>query len=237
MQGESEDDFDQRMYTYQYRLRDRYGVDIVSLAVLADTSPSFRPDRYDYARWGCEVHYLFPMSKLIDWEDNWTSLEHSNNVFALVVMAQIKAKRLKNSAKRKDAKIGIIRLMYERGYTKQQIQELFTIIDWMIQIPSFLNEEFLSAIYAIEEEKKMPYINTAEQVGIEKGRLVGHQEGRKEGRQEGEAIALRKLIKMKFGDVPEWAEIQIANANLIELDQWIEGILKVDSLEKLFGKH
>lgn len=83
----------------------------------------------------------------------------------------------------------------------------------------------------------MPYINTAEQVGIEKGRLVGHQEGRKEGRQEGEAIALRKLIKMKFGDVPEWAEIQIANANLIELDQWIEGILTADSLEKLFGKH
>ena len=37
MQGEPEDAFGQRMYTYQYRLRDRYGVDVVSLAVLADT--------------------------------------------------------------------------------------------------------------------------------------------------------------------------------------------------------
>ncbi|MCG5516509.1 MULTISPECIES: hypothetical protein [unclassified Ectothiorhodospira] len=39
VQGEPEDGFAQRMYTYQYRLRDRYGVDVVSLAVLADTSP------------------------------------------------------------------------------------------------------------------------------------------------------------------------------------------------------
>lgn len=234
VQGESEDAFDQRMYTYQYRLRDRYGVDIVSLAVLADTSPSFRPNRFAYARWGCGVDYIFPMSKLIDWEDNWIELEQSNNVFALVVMAQIKAKRLKNSAKRKDAKIGIIRLMYERGYTKAKIQELFTIIDWMIQIPSVLNAEFLCAIYAIEEEKKMPYINTAERVGIEKGRLAGLQEGRQEGRQEGEAIALRKQIRMKFGHIPDWAEKKIASADISELDQWIEKILTAETLEALF---
>jgi len=237
VQGESKEDFDQRMYTYQYRLRDRYGVDIVSLAVLADTIPNFRPNRYDYARWGCEVHYLFPMCKLIDWEDNWTELEQSNNVFALVVMAQIKAKRLKNSAKRKDAKIGIIRLMYERGYSKQQIQELFNIIDWMIQIPSFLNEAFLEALYAIEEEKKMPYINTAERVGIEKGRLTGRQEGLEEGRQEGEAIALRKQIKMKFGQIPDWVEKQITHATIVELDQWIEKILTADTIESLFDRH
>ena len=43
VQGEPEDGFAQRMYTYQYRLRDRYGVDVVSLAVLADTTPGFRP--------------------------------------------------------------------------------------------------------------------------------------------------------------------------------------------------
>ncbi|MCL1477826.1 MAG: hypothetical protein MH219_09940 [Marinobacter sp.] len=28
VQGEPEDDFAERMYTYQYRLRDRYGVDV-----------------------------------------------------------------------------------------------------------------------------------------------------------------------------------------------------------------
>jgi hypothetical protein len=37
------------------------------------------------------------------------------------------------------AKEAIIRLMYERGYSKQQILELFNVIDWMIQLPGTLN--------------------------------------------------------------------------------------------------
>ena len=233
VQGEPEDAFDQRMYTYQYRLRDRYGVDVVSLAVLADTSPSFRPDSFCYARWGCEVHYTFPMRKLIDFESNWDALEQTENVFALVVMAQLKAKRVKGGDARKDAKVGIIRMMYERGYSKEQIQELFNVIDWMIQLPSALNDDFLNAVYAIEEDKKMPYINTAERVGLEKGEQIGLQRGLQRGRQEGEAMALRKLIKMKFGDVPEWADEQLSNADIAKLDRWIEGILTAETLEAL----
>ena len=151
-------------------------------------------------------------------------------------MAQIKAKRIKEGSARKDAKIGIIRLMYERGYSKQQIQELFNVIDWMIQIPSALNEDFLNAIYAIEEDKKMPYINTAERVGLEKGRHEGEMIGIQKGRQEGEAIALKKLINMKFGSLPIWAETQITNADTSQLDIWIENILTAESLETLFGK-
>ena len=109
VQGEPEDAFDQRMYTYQYRLRDRYGVDVVSLAVLADTTQHFRPNCFQYTRWGCEINYTFPICKLIDFEPDWKALEQSDNVFALVVLAQIKAKRLKVGTARKDAKIGVRR--------------------------------------------------------------------------------------------------------------------------------
>lgn len=146
-------------------------------------------------------------------------------------------------------KIGIIRLMYERGYSKQQIQELFNVIDWMIQIPSDLNEDFLNAIYAIEEDKKMPYINTAEKVGLEKGELIGIQKGRQEGlqeglqegRQEGRQETLRttakSLFEIKFGELPEWATNQINKANANQLDTWIKNILTAESLETILGKH
>ena len=40
------------MFAYQYRLRDRYGMEVVSLAVLADTRKSFRPTTFHYERWG-----------------------------------------------------------------------------------------------------------------------------------------------------------------------------------------
>jgi predicted transposase/invertase (TIGR01784 family) len=177
VQGEPEEAFAERMYTYQYRLRDRYhGMDVVSLAVLADTRKSFRPTTFHYQRWGCELTFTFPTAKLIDWEDNWSKLETSDNVFALVVMAQIKAKRVKDGTTRKDVKVALTRLLFERGYSREQIVRLFNIIDWMIQLPEALEPEFVRAVHAIEEEKHMPYINTVERLAIEKVRQENLQE-------------------------------------------------------------
>lgn len=193
IQGEPEENFAERMFTYQYRLRDRYNIDVVSLAVLADTRKSFRPTTFYYQRWGCELSFTFPTAKLIDWEARWAELEASDNVFALVVMAQIQAKRVKENASRKDTKVALIRLLYERGYSREQVLRLFNIIDWMIQLPRNLDPEFAQAIYTIQEEKHMPYVNTIERLGIEKGRQEGLQEA--EYRVlENKRSAARKLI-------------------------------------------
>jgi predicted transposase YdaD len=146
---------------------------------------------------------------------------------------------------RKDAKVAIIRLMYERGYSKQQILELFNVIDWMIQLPSSLNEDFLNTIYAIEEDKNMPYINTAEQVGLEKGELIGIQKGEQIGIKKGEQIGILRnqretaltLLELKFGALPDWATEMIRQADATKLDAWTRGVLTAESLEALLGKH
>ncbi len=229
VQGEPEEYFAKRMFTYQYRLRDRYNMDVVSLAVLADTRKSFRPTTFQYERWGCELTFTFPMAKLIDWEDHWSQLEASNNVFALVVMAQIKAKRVKDNATRKDVKVALIRLLYERGYSREQVVRLFNIIDWMLQLPKELEPEFAQAVNAIQEEKHMPYVNTIERVEREK---AVH-----EGRHEGVEGTLRKQIALKFGVLPEWANNRLASATDDQLDNWVAQILTADSLEALLGKH
>lgn len=164
-------------------------------------------------------------------------------------MAQLKAKRVKDGVARKDAKVAIIRLMYERGYSKQQILELFNVIDWMIQLPSSLNEDFLNTIYAIEEDKNMPYINTAERVGLEKGRhegeLIGIQKGEQIGIKKGEQIGILRnqretaltLLELKFGALPDWATEMIRQADATKLDAWTRGVLTAESLEALLGKH
>ncbi|WP_373191374.1 hypothetical protein, partial [Halomonas sp.] len=225
VQGEPEEAFAERMYTYQYRLRDRYGVDVVSLAVLADTRDSFRPTTFRYQRWGCELTFTFPTAKLIDWEARWAELEASDNVFALVVMAQIHAKRLKDGATRKDVKVALIRLLYERGYSREQVVQLFIIIDWMLQLPVALEPEFVQAVYAIQEEKHMPYVNTIER--LEREKAV----------HEGVEGTLRKQIALKFGDLPEWADERLASANDAQLDEWVVQVLTADSLEALLGRH
>ncbi|MFC2993581.1 hypothetical protein [Halomonas tibetensis] len=106
------------------------------------------------------------------------------------------AKRLRDGASRKDTKVALIRLLFDRGYSREQILRLFTLIDWMIQLPKGLEREFLQAVYAIEEEKHMPYINTAERLGLEKGRQEGLQEGRQEGQLEANQETARNLIRL-----------------------------------------
>lgn len=221
VQGEPEADFAARMYTYHYRLLDRYGVDVVSLAVLADASPSFRPQRFQRGRWGCEVDFRFPVAKLLDLDARWAELEASDNVFALVVMAQLKAKLLDDGHELKRWKAHLTRLMYQRGYAKQQIIELFRLIDWMMRLPDALEREFLDEHYAFEEAQHMPYVTSAERFGIEKGR------------QEGELLLLTRQITLKFGELPAWARESLENATTDQLEAWAERILSADSLEAL----
>lgn len=85
-------------------------------------------------------------------------------------MAQIQAKRVQDSATCKDAKVALIMLLYERGYHREHILRRFNIIDWMIKLPKRRDPEFAQAAYARQEEKHMPYVNTIERLGIEKGR-------------------------------------------------------------------
>ncbi len=164
--------FARRMFTYWSRLTDRYQVDVVSLAVLADTNQSYRPSSFKFSRSGTQMDFTYPIAKLTDYESetNWTSLEANNNVFALLVMAQIKAKRLKGNNKNLfEFRLGLTRLLYQRGYSREQVIELFHFIGWMIRFPDALEQQLIEAVKLVEEEFKMPYINTVEQYGIKQG--------------------------------------------------------------------
>ena len=55
-----ESDFAKRMYVYNYRIFDRYDKEVVSLAVLADDDPTWRPSHYGYSRWGFRTSTDFP---------------------------------------------------------------------------------------------------------------------------------------------------------------------------------
>ncbi|WP_295408356.1 hypothetical protein [uncultured Thiocystis sp.] len=112
VQGAAQAGFAERMYVYHYRLFDRYRVDIVSRAVLADDTPGFRPRSDRRCRWGCHVFFRFPVQKLLDWHARWDALEASPNPFGVVVMAHLKAQESKDGASRKHWKWRLTRLLY-----------------------------------------------------------------------------------------------------------------------------
>ncbi len=59
-------DFAERMFVYFYRIRDRYNRRVVSLAVLGDDNPEWRPKAFEEDMFGCKVEFTYPMVKLND---------------------------------------------------------------------------------------------------------------------------------------------------------------------------
>ncbi|MFP4147836.1 MAG: hypothetical protein ACLFSI_09025 [Halorhodospira sp.] len=227
VQGERESGFAERMYTYHYRLYDRYRRGIVSAAVLADTSPSFRPDHYTYERLGCRLTFEYPVAKLLDWEDRWSELEADPNPFASVVLAQLVAKRVSDAHKRKVLKTELTRRLLDQGYSRDDTLQLLRLLDWFLQLPEGLEAEYHAELHELEEAYKMPYVTSFERAGIEKGR--------QEGRQEGEVELLLWQIREKFGsEAADRYRQQVEQADEAMIRTWSVRLLRAEAVEDVF---
>ena len=195
VQSQEESDFAERMFTYHYRIYDRYKRSVASLAVLGDERKNWRPDRFGYQLFGCKIGFRFPVVKLLDYQQQWSALQSSRNPFATVVMAHLKAIETRdNRIRRKEWKLALTRQLYEQGYDREDIINLFQFVDWIMSLPAELDQQFWQEVIHLEEERRMPYITSVERFGIEKG----IQQSRQEMRQ----ILLESIelgLELKFG--------------------------------------
>jgi hypothetical protein len=65
--------------------------------------------------------------------------------------------------------------LYQQGYQRQDVINLFRFIDWLMSLPKNLEQEFWREIRQLEEETRMPYITSVERLGIEQGIEQGMQ--------------------------------------------------------------
>ncbi len=167
VQSQVQSDFAKRMYVYNHRLFDKYDQEVISLAVLGDDQATWRPTSYGYSRWGFESRLQFPVVKLLDYQTQWSTLEQSANPFAVIVMAHLRTVATQgNPLQRLQSKLSLVRGLYERGYGRNQILELFRLIEWMMVLPEELERNFRTELRRYEEEKRMPYITGFEREGM-----------------------------------------------------------------------
>jgi hypothetical protein len=177
VQNQYEKVFPARVYTYNYRLRDRYDRDVASLVILGDESLTWRPMSFQADLWGCSVDFVFPVVKLLDYAARWEELAASRNPFAVVVMAHLKAKETTNQpVARKDWKYHLTTMLYDKGYGEQDIMELYQFLDWLMNLPEDLERQFQVELAQFEEARSMKYVTTIERMGIERGREEGRRE-------------------------------------------------------------
>jgi hypothetical protein len=139
IQGQIDPEFNKRMYRYHYRLYDRYDRQVVSLAILTDDNENWHPGEFEYELWGCKSSLVFPTVKLLDYWQQWNKLEQNPNPFAIITMAHLKAIATHGQPEdRFKAKFVLIKMLYQRGYSRQQILELLRFVDWIMMLPDEL---------------------------------------------------------------------------------------------------
>ncbi|MEM1392887.1 MAG: cytosolic protein [Cyanobacteria bacterium P01_H01_bin.150] len=223
IQSQEEVEFALRMYTYNYRIYDRYKKFVVSLAILGDENRSWRPSQYNRQLFGCGIRFRFPVVKLLDYEQRLSELEQSRNPFATVVMAHLQAKATaSNRTERKQQKLTLVKRLYELGFERDSIIILFRFIDWMMTLPNDLAKEFWREYSDFEESKRMQYVTSVERIGIEKGVLQGLLE------------AIELGLELKFGaDALSLMEEIYHIDNIEQLRAVKDGIKTVNSIEEL----
>jgi hypothetical protein len=73
----------------------------------------------------------FPAVKLLDFVEDEKRLRHSDNPFAIVTLAHLKALQTRRSPNaRMKAKLELIRLLRERKEMRRDVIDLMRFIDW-----------------------------------------------------------------------------------------------------------
>jgi hypothetical protein len=169
VQTQRDPDFPKRMYGYNTRIADRYNRTVVSLAVLADDDPNWRPDHFKDELWGWSVRMGWPPLKLLEYASRVTELEASTNPFAKVVLAHLKALETRQDpAGRRTWKMRLVRGLYERGFSNQDVRQLFQVIDWLMELPPRFKRQFDRELDDYEEGRRMPYVTSIERNGMRK---------------------------------------------------------------------
>jgi hypothetical protein len=220
VQSQYDKHFPKRMFIYNYRAFDLYGKPVVSLAILGDEKPQWRPSNYSYGYGKSQVSINFEIAKLLDYEAKWESLEQSENPFAKVVMAHLKTKATtKDMETREEWKWRIVKGLYDQGLSEQTIIKLLNVIDKMMTLPEQLQNSFDQKLINYEEEKKMPLMSNIEEKALVRGTL------------QTERNAVIKVLKVRFKSESKSVNDQINQIiDLALLEQLLELAVTTNSL-------
>jgi len=164
---------------------------------LCDDRPDWRPTRFQEELLGCRLIREFLIAKVLDYRDRNEELERSTNPFAAVVQAHLAEMATRDDpAARQVGKIRLVKGLYQRGFDKDDVRQLYRLIDWLMVLPTEQDRSFKDEIYAFEREKQMPYVTSTERLAREEGREEGLQKGRHEGREDGLEAERRHLHKV-----------------------------------------
>jgi hypothetical protein len=130
VQGYQEKDFAARMFTYFYRLRERWKKDVLSLVILTDDKKSFHPKRYEYEFYKTKLIYEFDTFKVINKTD--AELYKANNPFSIVMLTTKRAiEQPKSTAF--TWKMELVRQLQQANYNRKTIGHILHFVRYYVK--------------------------------------------------------------------------------------------------------
>ncbi len=195
VQSHYEPDFALRMYHYNSLIFQRFHKEVASLAILTDENENWKPSSFGYNLFGCQIQFVFPVCKLVEFRKNWALLQSSDNPFAVVVMAHLKElETKKDDENRFQWKFKVTQPLYEKGFTEQEVFYLFRFIDVIMKLPKELEKQFHQTILEYEEVKKVAIRIPMDEIVMEKGLQEGLQEGLRQ--------SVINAFEIRYGKIP-----------------------------------
>jgi len=227
-----------RMFRYHYRIYDRFGQHPISLAVLADDEPGWRPGPYVGEVGPVRLSLEYAACKLRDVDlGPWLA---AGSPVARIVQAHRLAQRTRgDEAGRWEAKLAFLRELRGAGLGWEDSVRVMRVVHGLLALPRelevALRREVRKQEEAMHETMRSPYETVVWEEGLQEGRKEGWRDGRQEGLEEGRCAAAREMLlgilTARFGPCDD-ATVQAIHAlsDGSELMRLAQGAIRVGSL-------
>jgi len=204
VQGYQDEYFAQRMFTYFYRILDRYQQKVMALAILTDNNPSFHPQQYIYEYENTKHIYEFPSFKILQKSEQ--TLNMAGNPFSLIMLTAKKALDQRNLMDSEQLiwKRSLVQALKDANYSTQKIRRILHFIRFYVSFDKQENQQTLNKnIQTIFKQRQNMGIEEAilqeiKEQGIAKGIEQGIEKGIEQGIERNTIAVVLRMDKADF---------------------------------------
>lgn len=193
VQGSRDKRFEERMFTYFYRIFERYHKPVAAIAILSDVSRIYHPKSFEWNFLGTEIRYSFKAYKILNQEER--ELKESLNPFAIVILTVLLA--LKKGRFHDDQilnlKFDLAKHLIKKQIHKTKIHALMNFLRFYVRFKE--NEKDLIFEEKLNQLTGKTYPMGIEQILREQAISEGLKKGIKQGIEKGMEKGLQKGIK------------------------------------------
>jgi len=196
VQGYNDPDFAKRMFTYFYRILDRYNKPVTCMAIFTDNNRNYVPNEYHYKFVGVENIFRYNVYKII--EQNAATLAESDNPFALVILTALVA--LQRGKKLEEElvplKISIAQALFKKAIPAKKVRAIMNFLRYYVHFDKPENNSKFEEVIDIITGKKQDVMGIEEYL-LQRAKKEGIEEAREE---KNIAFVKSLLINTNFDD-------------------------------------